>query len=65
MLIVDLRALPMPIGVRNQVFRLVAAIEVAETIQALRVTANRAEGFVLGLETAEGFNNDLVSIHAI
>lgn len=49
---VDLRAVVMPTCGCNEVFRLVAAIEVAETAQALNVTTNRAEGFVLGLETA-------------
>ena len=43
----DLRSLSMPVGIRNQVFRLLAAIEVAESIQAVRMAANRAEGFLL------------------
>ena len=57
---VDLRALVMPTTVRNEVFKLLATIEVAETAQAVRVSSNRAEGFVLGLETAQGFTNELI-----
>ncbi|AOA08824.1 hypothetical protein [Pseudomonas sp. TMW 2.1634] len=45
---VDLRAVVMPTRGCTEVFRLVAAIEVAETAQALNVS----EGFLLGLETA-------------
>lgn len=57
---VDLRALVMPTRVRNEVFRLLAAIEVAETAQALSVSEKRAEGFVLGLETACAFNAEMI-----
>lgn len=57
---VDLRAVVMPPRVHNEVNRLLAAIEVAETRQALTVTATRAEGFVLGLETSGGFRSDLI-----
>lgn len=56
----DLRALVMSIWVRNEVFRLLATIEVAETAQSLRVSANRAEGFVFGLETVGTITNDLI-----
>ena len=57
---IDLRALVMPITVRNEVFKLLATIEVAETVQAVRISSSRAEGFVLGLETAQAFNNELI-----
>ncbi|MFK3970213.1 hypothetical protein ACI2KS_05730 [Pseudomonas sp. NPDC087358] len=56
----DLRSLTMPVGIRNQVFRLLAAIEVAESVQAVRMAVNRAEGFVLGLETAEALKRDMI-----
>lgn len=56
---VDLRALKMPVRVHTEVLRLLATIKVAESIQAVRASSNRAEGFVLGLETVQAFNNDL------
>lgn len=55
---IDLRTMDMPELVRTQVFRLLASIEVAETKQAVCIAAQRAEGFVLGLETA-GFHHRL------
>lgn len=55
---VDLRTLVLPTQVRHVVLQLLANIEVAESIQALRLAAERAEGFVLGLETAGAFPRD-------
>lgn len=48
----------MPEPVRLQVKKLLAHLESSESIQAVRIAAQRAEGFVLGLETA-GFHGDL------
>lgn len=53
---VDLRTLILPTYVRNEVFKLLAAVEISESNQAVRLAGERAEGFVLGLETAGGFN---------
>lgn len=56
----DLSTMVLPNGVRAAVVKLQAAIEVAETKQAMNMAVQRAEGFVLGLETAGAFRADVI-----
>lgn len=56
----DLRAIALPTGVRVEVLKLLAAIDAAESGQGVRVAGQRAEGFVLGLETASAFKSDVI-----
>ena len=56
----DLRMMVLPTLVRSVVTRLQAAIEVADTNQGMVMAAQRAEGFVLGLETAGAFQSDVI-----
>ncbi|WP_231667932.1 hypothetical protein [Pseudomonas quasicaspiana] len=57
---VSLNALILPPSVRSVVDRLRAQIEVAETVQGVNMAAQRAEGFVLGLETSGGYKADQI-----
>lgn len=54
----DLKTMEMPETVRAQALRMVDSMKVAESMQVVRMAASRAEGFVLGLETA-GFHEQL------
>lgn len=56
----NMRALLMPTGVRAEVLKLLAGIEVAESAQSVNLAGQRAEGFVLGIETAGALKNDVV-----
>jgi len=56
----NLRTLVLPTGVRAEVLKLLASIEVAGSAQAIKMGSTRAEGFVLGLETASAFKTDLI-----
>jgi hypothetical protein len=56
---VDLKTMVMPDLVRAEVTRLLVALEAAESTHALLMAAQRAEGFVLGLETA-GFHKHVI-----
>ncbi|WP_256672718.1 hypothetical protein [Pseudomonas sp. v388] len=40
--------------------RLLGSVEAAETIQALRMAEQRADGFVLGLETSGGYSEAVI-----
>jgi len=51
-----LRTFVLPTGV----LKLVAGIEMAESPQAVNMTGHRAEGFVLGLETACALKADVI-----
>ncbi|PHN22808.1 hypothetical protein [Pseudomonas sp. ICMP 561] len=55
----------LPPGVRAVVDRLQAQIEVAESVQGVNMAAQRAEGFVLGLETSGGYKTDQVETQYI
>lgn len=55
-----LRDLVLPPAVERTVQRLQGALEAAETIQELRLIEQRAEGFVLGLETSLGVRQDTI-----
>ncbi|WP_052028548.1 hypothetical protein [Pseudomonas syringae] len=56
----SLRTLVLPTGVRAEVLKLLAGIEVAESAQAVNMAGHRAEGFVLGLETACALKADVI-----
>ena len=56
----NLRAIELPTGVRDAVQKLLAGIEAAETIQGVNMAGHRAEGFVLGLETASAFRASVI-----
>ena len=55
-----LRTLVLPAGVRAEVLKLLAGIEVGESAQGVNMAGQRAEGFVLGLETAGAFKADVI-----
>jgi hypothetical protein len=55
---VDLRALVLPPRMSAEVLKLLATIEAAESILAVNMVAQCAEGFVLGLETAGVLHTD-------
>lgn len=57
---VELRALELHSRIRAAVMSLQDSIEVAETVQGIRMASQRAEGFVLGLETASALRPDVV-----
>ena len=50
----------LPPHTRATVLRLLSAIEVAETPRAVNMASQRAEGFVLGLETAGAYKTDVI-----
>lgn len=54
-----LRKLELPPAVRAAVLKLLDTIEVAESARSVNMAAHRAEGFVLGLETAGAFRPDI------
>ncbi len=58
----DLREMVLPTNVRAAVLQLYAAIDVAETRQAVNMAAQRAQGFVFGLETAAAFKPDVIEM---
>jgi hypothetical protein len=55
---VDLSGLVLPPTVWAEVLKLLDVIETAESILAVNMVAQCAEGFVLGLETAGVFHTD-------
>lgn len=56
----DLRSIVLPTAVRAEVLKLLAALEAAESTQAVNMSGQRAEGFVLGLEAASAFKPDMI-----
>jgi hypothetical protein len=50
----------LPSGIHAVVLKLVASIEVAESAQGVYMASQRAEGFVLGLETASAFKTEVI-----
>lgn len=54
------KTLELPTGVRAAVLKLLNAVEVAESVRSVNMAAQRAEGFVLGLETAGAFRPDVL-----
>lgn len=58
-----LAALSLPAGVQAQAAKLLASVARAGTAADCKLTAQRAEGFVLGLETARALNT--ASIEAL
>lgn len=58
----DLREMVLPTSVRAAVLQLFAALDVAETRQALNMAAQRTQGFVFGLETAAAFKPDVIEM---
>jgi len=50
----------LPTGVRTAVLKLLVAVETGESIQAVNMASQRAEGFVLGLETAHALKPDMI-----
>ncbi|RRV08088.1 hypothetical protein EGJ27_08510 [Pseudomonas sp. v388] len=55
-----LRDQVLPPRVKQLVLRLLGSVEAAETIQALRMAEQRADGFVLGLETSGGYSEAVI-----
>jgi len=58
----NLRALELPSGVHAAVLKLLVAIEAAESLQGVNIARLRAEGFVLGLETAQAFKLEVIEV---
>ena len=56
----NIRTMELPAGVRAAVLRLVAGIEVSESVQGVNMASQHAGGFVLGLETAGAFRQDII-----
>lgn len=56
----SIRTMELPAGVRAAVLRLLAAIEVSESVQGVNMASQHAGGFVLGLETAGAFRPDVI-----
>jgi len=56
----NLHDMILPPAVRRIVQHLQAALKAAETIEKLRLIEQRAEGFVLGLETSLGVREDTI-----
>ena len=56
----NLRTMVFPTRVRAEVLKLLASIEVADSAQGVNMASQRAEGFVLGLETASAFKADVI-----
>jgi hypothetical protein len=52
----DLHTLVLPARVRAVVLNLLTAIEVGQSAEAVNLAGQRAEGFVLGLETGSAFS---------
>ena len=60
----NIRSIELPACVRAVVTKLIATIAIAESIQALNIAGQHAEGFVLGLETASALKpNDIETLY--
>lgn len=57
---VDLREQELPTMVRAAALKLLASVQIADNVQALRLAEQRAEGFVLGLETASAYRAETI-----
>jgi len=58
----NLRTLEIASGIRAEVLKILLSIEAAESIQAINMTSHRAEGFVLGLETASALKKEIIEM---
>lgn len=56
----NVHTIELPARIRHEVLKLVAAIQVGETAQSVGMACQRAEGFVLGLETAVALRNGTI-----
>nr|WP_178119764.1 hypothetical protein [Pseudomonas sp. RGB] len=57
----SLSKLVLPADVRTVIDRLLAPIEAADSAKGVNMAAQRAEGFVLGLETVKAFQSPRIS----
>ena len=57
---VELHQLILPTGIRAQLLQLELAIKAGESIQAINMCEQRAQGFVMGLEAAAALKTDLI-----